>query len=94
MTQVYKVETLSINGLTFPTSLAMLNEFQRKQDIDLEFLQEVTYPNLHTLHGYTAHINEGTERRGTAVLAKEGIDLSDIKRLPSGRGIAAKRNEL
>jgi exonuclease III len=28
------------------------------------------------------------ENQGTAILAKEGINLTDIKRLPSGRGIA------
>jgi len=88
------VATLNFNGLTSPTRLAMLDDFLKKQDIDLVFLQEVTHPNLHTIHRYIAHINEGTDRRGTAILAKEGIALTDIKRLPSDRDIAAKHNGL
>jgi exonuclease III len=30
----------------------------------------------------------GTEGRGTAILIKEGIHFSNLKRLPSGRGMA------
>ena len=39
--------------------------------------------------GYIAHCNLGTEIRGTAILAREGITLDDIMRAPSGRAIAA-----
>jgi exonuclease III len=38
---------------------------------------------------YTAHINIGTDGRGTAILVKEGLILTNIQRIPSGRGIAA-----
>jgi len=34
-------------------------------------------------------MNIGTDRRGTAILAKDGIALSDIQRLLSGRGMTA-----
>jgi hypothetical protein len=37
-------------------------------------------------------MNEGTDRRGTAILAKEGIPITDIKRIPSGREMAAMFN--
>jgi hypothetical protein len=62
----------------------MLEEFLWKQEIDLAFLQEVTYPNLNTIQEYTAYMNVGTERRVTAILAKEGITHTNAKRLPSG----------
>jgi len=38
---------------------------------------------------YTAHINIGNDGRGTAIFVKEGITLTNIQRIPSGRGIAA-----
>jgi exonuclease III len=68
----------------------MLEEFLLRQEIDIAFLQEVTHPHLNTLNRYTAYINEGTTRPGTAILAKEGIILTNVTRLHSGRDIAAK----
>ena len=62
----------------------MLEEFLSKQEIDVAFLQEVTHPHLNTISRYTAYINEGTEKRGTSILAKEGVALNNVKRLPSG----------
>ena len=94
MSHIHKVATLNINGLATPTRPGMLEDFLRKQEIDLAFLQEVTHTHTHThthldtIQGYTAHMNVGTERRGTAILAKEGITLTNVKRLPSGTGIA------
>jgi len=67
----------------------MLEGFLKGHDIDLMLLQEVTHANIHMISQYTAHMNIGTEGRGTAILAKEGLILTNIQRIPSGRGIAA-----
>jgi len=67
----------------------MLESFLKRHDIDLMLLQEVTHENIHMISQYTAHMNIGTEGRGTAILAKEGLLLTNIQRIPSGRGIAA-----
>jgi hypothetical protein len=83
---------MNINGIVSTTRLKMLDEFLHKQDIDIALLQEVTQPSLHTIPRYTAHINQGTEGRGKAILTKDGLDVSNIKRLPSGRGMAAVFN--
>ena len=56
------------------------------------FLQEVTHANIDMISQYTAHMNIGTEGRGTAILAKDGLILPKIQRIPSGRGIAATLN--
>jgi len=37
-------------------------------------------------------MSEGTDRRGTAILVKDGIPITDIKRIPSGRGMAGILN--
>jgi exonuclease III len=37
-------------------------------------------------------MNEGTDGRGAAILAKQGITITHFKRIPSGRGIAAMLN--
>ena len=67
----------------------MLDDFMRRQEIDLMLLNEVTHANTSMTGNYTTHINIGTDGRGTAILVKEGITLTNIQRIPSGRGIAA-----
>ena len=92
MLNTFKIATLNINGIASKTRLGMLEGFLKRKDIDFALLQEVTHANLTTFRRYTAHVNEGTDRRRTAILVKEVLTLSDIKRLPSGRGIAASYN--
>ena len=46
------------------------------------------------LHHRNSYINIGTEGRGTAIITKEDIELREIQRLPSGRGIAGRWNNL
>jgi len=68
--------------------IQMLTNFLLRQDIDIALLQEVVNTDLSNIYGYSAHINVGTEKRGTAILMEEGISVNNIKKLPSGRGIA------
>jgi exonuclease III len=67
----------------------MLGDFLHKHVIDIIFLQEVTQPILHTLRGYAAHTNVGTNGRATAIVTGEHYTLNNIVCLPSGRGMAA-----
>jgi exonuclease III len=41
------------------------------------------------IFGYTAHLNVGTNMRGTALIFKDGITLVNVKTLPNGRVITA-----
>jgi len=68
----------------------MLGQFLAKQEIDIILLQEVVLCSLDSLRGYEAHINTGTNGRGTAIVAREGIPLMNVSRIPSGRGMAAE----
>ena len=86
MTYVYRVATLNISGITSATRLRMLEEFLHKHDIVIALLQEITHPDLSTLRNYNAHINQGAEGRGTAILTKAELTVTNAKRLPSGRG--------
>ena len=86
MTRVYRVATLDINGITSATQLRMLEEFIHKYDIDISLLQEITHPDLSTLRNYNAHINQGKEGRGTTILTKAELTVTNTKRLPSVGG--------
>jgi len=49
----------------------MLRKFLTRQDIDIALLQEVTQNDYAKIHGYETHLNEGTYKRGTALMIKE-----------------------
>jgi hypothetical protein len=68
----------------------MLEELLRRQEIDIALLQEVVNHRLKTMPGYHIHTNVGTDKRGTALVMREGIHAQEIKRIPTGRGIRAK----
>jgi len=87
MNYAYKIATLNNNAISSQMKIKMLTNFLLSQDIDIALLQEVANNDLSIIYGYSAHINEGTEERGTAILMKEGISVNNIKKLPSGRGI-------
>ena len=70
------------------TRMRMLNEFCITQDIDILLLQEVTHTNFDCILHRNKYINVGTDRRVTAILTKDYITLTNINKLPSGRGIA------
>jgi len=91
---IIKLLTLNINGIQSEIKLNMLEGLLCQQEIDIALLQEVTSNNIQRLRGYTTHVNEGTEKRGTAIVTREGLSITDIKRLPSGRGLAANYDGL
>jgi len=87
--EINKVAMLNINGVSAGGRMGMLNEFIHKKEIDIILLQEVTHTDFEMIRGYTAHLNIGINKRGTAILTREQISITNITRLPSGRGMAA-----
>ena len=89
MFQTFKTARLNINAISSNTRLQILEDFLRRQYIDFALLQQVSHTALNTIRRYTVHMNIGTDRRGTAVLAKDGLALLNVQRLPSGRRMSA-----
>jgi exonuclease III len=88
MPYTYKRATININGIASQAPLKMLEDYLRQQNIDIVLLQGVTYTKITSFRRYNAYVNVGAENRCTAILAKEGLPLTNTTRLPSGRGIA------
>jgi len=86
--------TLNINGLTSHTRHQMLEQFLCRHDVDFALLQEVTSLNAITFKGYQTIDNIGTSGRGTAITAKEDLQMHRTRRLPSGRGLVAYYNNI
>jgi exonuclease III len=89
MADIYKIVTLNVNGISSGMRMRMLEEFLQKQETDILLLQEVTHTEFDMIQGYKVHTNIGIYNRGTAMLTREPITLTNITRLPSGRGMAA-----
>ena len=78
--------------MEFDTRIRMLEDFLWTNDIDIALLREITFPQLYSIRRYTKQVNIWNKRRGSAILAKDGLALTDIRRLPSGRGMTATYN--
>ena len=87
---MFKIATLNINGLASRTKVEMLDDFLRRQDIGILFLQEASHSTIDTLRRCKPCTNVGTSGRGTAMVTRKEITITNITRLPSGRGIAAE----
>jgi exonuclease III len=79
--------TTNINGVKAPTRQRMLMEFIKVHEIDILLVHEVN-KIIQDLFGYESHYNIGTSKTGTAIVARGGIRLENI-RLPPGRAIGA-----
>jgi exonuclease III len=90
MPEIYKIATLNINGMATPPRIAMLEDFLQKQDVGTIFLQKVTRPVFDDIRGFTAYTNIATTGRGTAILTRDHIQLTNTVCLPTGSGMAAR----
>ena len=85
---VRRLGTLNINGVFSATKQQLLQRFLHVNDLDLLFLQEVTFSDFGFLANYNAFVNVGTCGLGTAIILKKGITVQHQRRLLSGRGIS------
>jgi exonuclease III len=91
MVYTYKIAMLNINAMKASIRIKMLEQFLNVHDIELLCAQEITN-NIQMIRNYTVHTNIGTEGRGTAITDKHIYNLTDIRLMPSGRGIVATFN--
>jgi hypothetical protein len=85
MQSIYNITTRNINGCISTTQIRMMKEFVYKKETDLFSLQEVANLHFSSIGDYTAYVNVGEAQRDIPV--KEGTELNNTTRLPSGRGM-------
>ena len=78
---VSKIATSNINGLAWITNVELLENFLRRKEIDILFLQEVAHSTNDTLRNYKTHANVGTAGRGTAMVTGNEITMTNITTL-------------
>jgi len=94
MAYTYRVVTLNFKGMASDVRQQMFEQFIRKQEVDFAMLQEVTSKQHVEVKRYYVIDNIGTAGRGTALLIREELQVDRIKRIPSGRGVAAYYNNI
>jgi exonuclease III len=90
---VLTIATPNINGLESLAQIATLDAFIRTHDINIILLQVTKSIDLPSTH-YRTYFNIGTTRRGTAIVAREGVELSNIAMVSSGRAIVVEYDNL
>lgn len=87
MLQTYRITTVNINTIQSKTKIAALQQFLYDSCTDIALLQEVLLPQI-DIPGFIAIVNYAPEMTtGTAILVREGIPVTSVERLESGRGI-------
>ena len=89
MVDTYKIATLNVNGMPATMGMRMLAESLHKQEIDIILFQEVAHNYFDMIRGNSIYTNVGINKHDTIILTRETIQLTNIKRAPSGRGMAA-----
>jgi exonuclease III len=63
MMDVFQIASLNIKGLASRAKMAMLEDFLRREEIDILFLQEVTQPSFEVFLSYKTY-ERGEGRAG------------------------------
>jgi exonuclease III len=85
---VVQIARVNINGIRNEIRVGMLRDFIRSHDLDIVLVQEVTAPESVDNPRYTSYTNIGSEMRGTAIIARQDLQITHIDKIPSGREIA------
>jgi hypothetical protein len=73
-----RIASINIKGISTPTRVGNVQDFIRRHDLDLVFLQEVTHPAILTVTAYTTYFNIGANMRGTAILERQEFPLTNV----------------
>jgi exonuclease III len=80
-----KITTLNINSIECDVKKSLLKDFIQNNDLDIIFLQEVSFLNFSFIQSHQTVLNVSERGRGTAILIRNGIEYSDIHMSECGR---------
>jgi len=105
MTDVIKIAALNRNSITTQTRGGMLENYIRRRELDILFLQEITSMDSVNMRGYKTYYSIGAHMRGTAKMARKEFHLTQyhhiahwkrdccrLQRNPTGKNLRPLRN--
>ena len=70
--------------------MGMFKDYIMRYYFDIIFVGEITNPDIVNLRRYEAYLNIATTMRGTAIVPRSEIPLTNVTILPTGRAVAAE----
>jgi exonuclease III len=80
-----KIATININSIICDAKKSLLKDFISLNDLDVIFLQEVSFQNFNFLKSHTVFANNGPNNRGTAILLRRSMPFSELLMSECGR---------
>lgn len=94
MQYCFKIATVNLNSTSTDVNRGLLKDFILDHDIDIAFLQEVTYDNFLFLPTHYSLVNISQDNKGTAVLVRKTFGFSNPLLDPNGRIISVVVNSI
>ena len=92
---VFKIVTINVNGIRSPVTQTLLKKFLFDNDIDVVLLQEINDDNLDSMFPqYKYVVNLGESNRGTAIVYRAHLSVSNIDMSSCGRITALTTNNI
>lgn len=90
MATVLTIITLNVNCIQNTIKWAQFEDFIKTNNADIILIQEISAKQINLTCPYNVYINAGTCNRGTAIITKPGLELTNIACHPDGRIITGK----
>lgn len=81
----YRVATINLNSSNSAINQGLLRDFVYDHDIDVLLLQEVVYENFSFLPSHFAFVNISSDNKGTAIIVRKTMVISNVLLEPNGR---------
>ena len=94
MNYIYSIATLNLNSSNTLAKRNLLKDFILDNDIDIAFLQEVSFEDFSFVYTHNSLVNISTDRKGTAILIRKSFQYSDFILDPSGRIVSVVVNDV
>jgi exonuclease III len=88
MNYTRKLLSLNINSIECSAKKSLLKDFVLQADVDIIFLQEVCFQDFSFIYGFQSYVNLDENKRGTAVLYRNGLNVRDVLLSECGRIIS------
>lgn len=82
---IRKIATLNINAIGTDTKKSLLKDFIWNNDLDVIFLQEVSFESFAFIPSHYAYVNISSTNKGTAILLRKNIEPKSVLLNPNGR---------
>lgn len=75
---IRNIATVNLNAINSDVKKSLLRDFIWNNDLDIIFIQELSFENFCFLKSHVAIVNISEDRKGTGILVRNSVEFSDI----------------